>query len=315
MTEATQAVPVRAESPGQRIIAGLLRSVTRATVMTTFRAGRPVGQQRRRLGYLARLSLPPRGVSFTPGDLGGIPGEWVEVPGQSAARLGLLYLHGGGYCVGTPATHRTITGHLAARCAARVFAVDYRLAPEHPFPAALDDAAAAARAWLQGGLDARDLVIAGDSAGGGLTLALALTLRDTGLPLPRALVLFSPFVDLTLDHLPPPPSGEVMLTRPWLEECSHAYLAGRDPLDPLVSPIAADLRGLPPTLLQAGSDELLLGDSRRLFQGLQTAGVPARLEVYPRRWHVFQLNAGMLADADRALDAVARFVREPPVVP
>jgi acetyl esterase/lipase len=196
-----------------------------------------------------------------------------------------------------------------------VFAVDYRLAPEHPFPAALDDAATAARAWLQGGLDARNLVIAGDSAGGGLTLALALTLRDSGLPLPRALVLFSPFVDLTLAYLPPPPSGEVMLTRPWLEECSQAYLAGRDPLDPLVSPIAADLRGLPPTLVQAGSDELLLGDSRRLFQGLQTAGVPARLEVYPRRWHVFQLNAGMLADADRALDAVARFVREPPVVP
>jgi acetyl esterase/lipase len=190
-----------------------------------------------------------------------------------------------------------------------VFVPDYRLAPEHAFPAAVDDAVASFRGLLDQGVAPHDVVIAGDSAGGGLSLAAALRLRELALPLPRAVVLFSPWVDLSLDQLPSPPSGEVMLTRPWITQCARAYVARADARHPLISPVNADLAGLPPTLIQVGTDEILLGDSRRLRERLRSAGVAVSYEEYPRRWHVFQANAGVLADADRALDAVARFIR------
>jgi acetyl esterase/lipase len=200
---------------------------------------------------------------------------------------------------------------LSRHCAARVFVADYRLAPENSFPAALDDAVAAYLGLLAEGTRPPDAVIAGDSAGGGLTVATAVALRDRGAPGPGALVCFSPWVDLSLARLGPSPPGEVMLERPWIEACAEAYLAGASAAEPLASPIEADLRGLPSTLIQVGSDELLLPDSRRLHERLLAAGVPARLEEYADRWHVFQANAGMLRDADRALASVARFVGRP----
>jgi len=298
------------DSLTQRAIAAVLRAVLRATVQRAFRAGLPVERQRRRLLRMARLTRPPRDATFEPGICGGIPGEWFRARAPEPTAPTFLYLHGGGYCTGSPATHRAVTGHLAVRCAARVFAPDYRLAPEHPFPSAVDDAAAAYRGLLGEGVASGDIVIAGDSAGGGLAVAVTLRLRELGQSLPRALVLFSPWVDLTLEHLGPAPPGEVMLTLPWIGECARAYVGGSDPHHPLVSPVGADLHGLPPTLIQVGSDELLLPDSRRLFERLRMAEVPAVLQEYPARWHVFQVNAGMLADADRALDEVARYVRE-----
>jgi acetyl esterase/lipase len=295
---------------GERVIADLLRTVLRLGLGRTFRAGLPVERQRTRLRNLARLTLAPRCADFAPARCGGVPGEWVRVPGGQHSPSTILYLHGGGYCTGSPLTHRAITGHLAVACAARVFAADYRLAPEHPHPAAVDDAVAAFRGLLEEGVAPPDLVIAGDSAGGGLSVATALRLRELGLPQPRALVLFSPWVDLTLADLGPLPPGEVMLTLPWVRECAAAYLAGQDPHGPLASPVGADLRGLPATLVQVGTDELLLPDARRLHRRLTEAGVPVRLEEYPARWHVFQASAGVLADADRALESVARFLRE-----
>lgn len=296
---------------GQRAVPAVLRAALRLGFSRTFRAGLPVERQRARLRTLARLTLAPGGVGFAPAPCGGVPGEWVRVRGAQLGPTTILYLHGGGYCTGSPRTHRAITGSLAVLCAARVFVADYRLAPEHPHPAAVDDAVAACRGLLGEGVAAGDLVIAGDSAGGGLAVATALRLRETGLPQPRALVLFSPWVDLTLAELGPPPPGEVMLTLPWVRECAAAYLAGHDPRGPLVSPLGADLRGLPPTLIQAGTDELLLPDARRLHQRLGEAGVTVRLEEYVARWHVFQASAGVLADADRALESVARFLRDP----
>jgi acetyl esterase/lipase len=298
------------ESPAQRLIAAAFRFVLRATLSRTFRAGLSVEQQRRRLRQVTRLTLPPRAASFTAATLGGVPGEWVGARDDSRPSLAVLYLHGGGYTTGSPATHRALTGHLAAHCGARVFAADYRLAPEHPFPAALDDAVAAWRGLQGEGRDAGAIAIAGDSAGGGLAVATALRLRELGEPLPRALVLFSPWVDLSLDQLPPAPPGEVMLTLPWVRACAQSYAASADPRHPLISPVGADLRGLPPTLIQVGTDELLLPDSRRLQACLQSAGVNSQLQEFPRRWHVFQANAGVLADADRALEAVGRFLRE-----
>lgn len=295
---------------GERAVAAALRALLRLAFRRTFRPGLPVERQRARLGHLARFTLAPRRAGFEPARCGAIPGEWVCLRGGPRPATTILYLHGGGYCTGSPRTHRAITGHLAVACAARVFAADYRLAPEHPHPAAVDDALAACRGMLDDGVAPGELVIAGDSAGGGLSVATALRLREVGLPQPRALVLFSPWVDLGLAQLGAPPPGEVMLTLPWVRECAAAYLAGLDPGGPLVSPLGADLRGLPATLIQAGTDELLLPDARRLYQRMAEAGVNVRLEEYAARWHVFQASAGVLADADRALGSVARFLRE-----
>ena len=310
MSESTRAALPADDALGQRFIAAALRSVLRLTLGGTFRAGLPVERQRRRLRQVTRLTLPPRGTIFTAATCGGVPGEWVRARGHGHAALTILYLHGGGYCTGSPATHRAITGHLAARCGARVFAADYRLAPEHPFPAAVDDAVAAYRGLVVEGVAPSDIVVAGDSAGGGLSVAAALRLRELALPLPRALVLFSPWTDLSLDQTSPAPAGEVMLTKAWVSECARSYVARGDARHPLASPVFADLHGLPPTLVQVGTDELLLDDSRRLHERLGAAGVVTRLEEYPRRWHVFQANAGVLRDADRALDAAGRFIRD-----
>lgn len=309
MTDPSPTRPDGKESTGQRLIAGVLRSILRLAIGATFRPDLPVEKQRSRLRKVTRLTLPPRGTKFEASNSDGVLGEWATARGHERAALTVLYLHGGGYCVGSPATHRAITGHLAARCGARVFAPDYRLAPEHAFPAAVDDAVASFRGLIAQGIAPHDVVIAGDSAGGGLSVAAALRLRELALPLPRALVLFSPWVDLGLDQLPSPPLGEVMLTLPWVTQCARAYVARADARHPLVSPVYADLAGLPPTLIQVGTDEILLGDSRRLREQLQSTGVAVSYEEFPRRWHVFQANAGVLADADRALDAVARFIR------
>jgi acetyl esterase/lipase len=298
-----------AEPLGERVVAAMLRATLRVTLLRTFRQGRPVAQQRKRLALVSRVLVPPRGVRFEHGACGGVPGEFARA-GGTPAPAAILYLHGGAYCVGSPATHRVITGNLARLAGASVFVADYRLAPEHPFPAALDDAVAAYRGLLQAGFDAGAIAIAGDSAGGGLTLATALRLRELGERLPAALVVFSPWVDLGSPDRGPVPHGEVMISPPWVTECAAFYLAGRPATEPLASPIHANLAGLPPVLVQVGSDEVLLDDSRRLRAALDAAGVPCDLQVYPRRWHVFQANAGMLADADRALQRTSVFLRE-----
>lgn len=312
MNESTNASFTVAGSKDQRLIAALLRLVLQTTLRRTFRAGLSVDQQRRRLERVTRLTLPPRGASFKAATVGGVPGEWVRARGHERTSLTLLYLHGGGYTTGSPATHRALTGHLAAHCDAQIFAADYRLAPEHPFPAGLDDAVAAWRGLRGEGLEPGRVAIAGDSAGGGLAVATALRLRELGEPMPRALVLFSPWVDLSLEQLTPAPPGEVMLTLPWVRECASGYAAGTDCRHPLMSPIEADLSGLPPTLIQVGTDELLLPDSRRLHERMRAAGTPVELSEFPERWHVFQANAGLLADADRALESVGCFLRAAP---
>lgn len=296
------------ESPLERLVAAVLRGVLRATLRPTFRAGLPFAQQRIRLERIARLTLPARGVTRTPTTLGGVRGELLQKRGSTTPTSAVLYLHGGAYCVGSAATHRSITTRLARLTGASVFAADYRLAPEHPFPAAIDDAVAAYRGLLATGSTPDRIAIAGDSAGGGLALATALRLRDLGEPLPAALVLFSPWVDLGQPDRGPEPAGEVMVSLPWVNECALAYLDGKDARDPLASPINGDLRGLPPVLVQVGQDEILLQDSRRLHAALCAATVDVALQEYPRRWHVFQSNAGVLADANRALASAADFI-------
>ena len=307
-----------AEPVWERLVAAMLRRVLRALLLPTFRAGRPIPQQRVRLERILRLTLTPGGVDFRASGIsgiagiGGIPGEVVSLRngGRAVADRVVLYLHGGAYCVGSPQTHRAITGRLA-RCAdAQVFVLDYRLAPEHPYPAALDDAVAAYRGLLAAGFEPRRITLAGDSAGGGLALATAVRLLELGEASPAALLLLSPWVDLARKHPEPPLPLEVMLSGAWIAECAGHYLAGRAPTEPLASPITANLRGLSPTLIQVGTDEVLHEDSQRLHAALTDAGVMSELQVYPRRWHVFQANAGVLKDADRALVRAGTFIRD-----
>jgi len=304
----TQAIP--GQSRLQRLVAAVLRTVLRATLLPTFRSGRPIPEQRRRLELITRLTLPARGVIYAAASCGGVPGEFVRARDVAPGAGAILYLHGGAYCVGSHGTHRSVSSHLARRTVANIFVADYRLAPEHPCPAAVDDAIAAYRGLREQGWAPGQVAFVGDSAGGGLALATALRLRELGEPLPAALVLFSPWVDLGNPDRGQPPRGEIMISLPWVQECARLYLAGRDARDPLASPIHGDMRGLPPTMIQVGQDEILLQDSRRLHAALVAANVPAQLAEYPRRWHVFQANAGVLADADRALQLAAGFLRQ-----
>lgn len=297
-------------SPPQRLRAGLLRGCLRLLFRGPVRPPMPVALQRGVLRGLSLATLGAGGVVRERRSLAGVPCEWLRPRGVEARRR-VLYLHGGAYLIGSPATHRAITTHLARRCAAEVCAVDYRRAPEHPFPAARDDALAVYLALLEAGHSPRRLLLAGDSAGGHLALSLALELKARGLPLPAGLLLFSPWTDLGCQRLHTPAAGDPLLSRAWLESAVRLLLpADAEPGSAALSPLHADLAGLPPLLVQVGEDELLRDDSLRLAQRAGEQGVAVRLQRYAGCWHVFQAHAGVLASADRALDEAAAFVVE-----
>ena len=286
-----------AEASGarERIVAPLLHAALRILLKPALSQRLPIGAQRWWLHRLARLNRPARGVAIEPASVGGIAGEWLRP--QASNRVGtILYLHGGGFCTGSPATHRALTSRLARAAGLPVFAADYRLAPEHPFPAAVEDAISACRAF------AGPVIIAGDSAGAWLALATALAARERGIRPPDALVLFSPWIDLT--DIPETPR-DPMTGAAWLRASARHYMADAAPL---ASPLDADLRGLPPTLIQAGGAELLRRDAEKLYEALADAGVAVRCEIVPARWHAFQLHAGMLPSADAAIEHAAKFI-------
>lgn len=241
--------------------------------------------------------------------VGGRPAQWVRVMGARDDRT-ILYLHGGGYVMGSLNTHRELMARLSRTAQARVLGLDYRLAPEHPFPAAVDDAEAAYRWLLDHGVRAESILISGDSAGGGLSVATLLRVRDAALPLPAGAVLFSPWTDLT-------GSGESMQTRAaadpmiapdGIRETAAHYHGASDPRDPFVSPLFADLTGLPPLLIQVGDDEVLLDDATRLAAHAARDGVSAELQVWPGAFHVFQAIPS-LPEASEALERVGHFAR------
>lgn len=299
-------VELPAPSGAQRLLTAVLRASTRLVFAVGMHPRLSPATQRRVLRLATLIAPRARGVSIAAGRLAGVPCEWLRA-GRDNGWV-LLYLHGGAFMVGSPQTHRAITSHLAAQSGARVCALDYRLAPEHPWPAAADDALAAYRALLEQGQPAGRIVLVGDSAGGQLTLATALRLRDEGLPLPAALVCFSPVTDLTGETWHEPPAGDPLLNRAWLGQGVDAYCpAGVDRRSALLSPLRADLSGLPPLLVQVGEDEHLLSQSLRLRD---SAGLDLRLEVYPGQWHVFQINCGLLAVAALALRRVVEFLGE-----
>ncbi|MDF3932241.1 alpha/beta hydrolase [Pseudomonas citronellolis] len=294
-------------STSQRLLAGLLRGTLRLLFRGLMRPPISVPIQRRVLNALTAATLAPRGVTRSAEIIAGVPCEWQRA-GAAEGRA-LLYLHGGAYLVGSAATHRAITANLARLGAVDVCAADYRLAPEYRFPAPLEDALAVYQALLARGQDPARLAVAGDSAGGHLTLQLALALKERGLPLPAALVVFSPVTDVSCAQWHQPPAGDPLISRAWVESAIAQFCppgVARDSAQ--LSPLFADLAGLPPLLIQVGEDEVLRNDSLRLAEAAQKRGVAVSLQRYRDCWHVFQAHAGLLRIADRALGEVAGFL-------
>ena len=269
-----------------------------------------VDEQRARYRKLAQLLPAPEGVTVEAVDAGGVPAEWHRPAGgdDSAA---IVYFHGGGYCIGGVDTHRGMAGHLAVATGVPVLTVDYRLAPEHPHPAPVEDAASAYRWVLQQGVAAGRTALAGDSAGGGLAVTTCLALREGGDPLPGFAVLISPWTDVegtgaTMNTLA---GDDPMVTGEGLAEMREWFLAGHDPRDPLVSPLHGDLAGLPPTLIHVGEREMLLDDALRLADRLRSAGVDVTCEVWPEMVHVWHMFAGQVPESDAGLEAIATWLR------
>jgi epsilon-lactone hydrolase len=258
----------------------------------------------------ARLTVPP-GVAFEPVDAGGVPAEWTTAPAADDGRV-ILYTHGGGYNYGSVATHRSLAGRLAIAASARVLSIDYRLAPEHPFPAAVDDGVAAFRWLMRQGVRPERLVLCGDSAGGGLALATLLALRDAGERLPAAAVCLSPLTDLAKE-------GASMTTHAHLDpivdpESSGAnarrYLGPHgDPKHPLASPLHADLSGLPPLLILVGTWEVLLDDSTRFAERARAAGVDVDLQVWEEMVHIWPYYAQFFPEGLQAVDVIGDYIR------
>jgi acetyl esterase/lipase len=270
-----------------------------------------VEEARANLEAMASLAPLPPDLQVEEVVADGVPGEWLTPPGVSGERV-ILHLHGGGYVMGSCNTERDLAVRLGAASDAHVLSIEYRLAPEHPFPAALEDSVAACRWLLNADVPPERLAITGASAGGGLAAATLLSLRDAGEPLPAAAVLISPWADLLC-------TGDSMVTRaevdPWLNPQTaklgaRFYLGGADGRLPLASPVYADLTGLPPLLIHAGDDEVLLDDSTRLAERARAAGVEVTLDVWDGMWHAWHAFAFMLPEGEQAIEEIGRFIRQ-----
>jgi monoterpene epsilon-lactone hydrolase len=253
---------------------------------------------------------PPRGTKVTRLTIGGVKAVRVATA-KSLADRHVLYLHGGGYINGSPSHYRDFIWRIAAATSASVLCIDYRLAPEHPFPAALDDAVAAFRWLLADGAAPHRMAVMGDSAGGGLAFATLLRLRDEGLPMPAAAVALSPWTDLALtgESYRTNARADSMLIAEQAPAIARHYLADADPRHPYASPLYGDPTGLPPSLIQVGSDEMLRDDAVRMADKLRAAGCSVELEIWPRMPHVWQLFARVMPEAREAVAHIGAFVQ------
>jgi len=283
-------------------------------VIRNLLASRPrpaaLSERRERLNALGAQYPVPSDVQCEPVTANGVPAEWTIAADADPTRI-VMFLHGGAYISGSLVSHRHMVAQIGRVARARTFAVDYRLAPEHPFPAALNDAIAGYRFLLSNGYEAAHIAIAGESAGGGLALATAVSLRDMGVPLPGCIWCSSPWVDLEM-------TGETMTTKadvdpliqkPYLIEAASAYLNGASPRTPLASPLYADLSGLPPILVQVGTAETLLDDSTRLARLAAEADLRITLEAWPDMIHAWTLFYQQVDAGRRSLASMGAFVR------
>jgi epsilon-lactone hydrolase len=289
----------------------------RARIDAMMRQPRPQGPrsvEELRAGFKALMAqmIVPDTIRTTQTTLGNRPALHVE-PDNGPRAGTILYFHGGGFVFGSPETALSLTGHLVAKTGFGSYSLDYRLAPEHPFPAAIEDTLSAYRGLLDSGIDPSTIAFAGDSAGGGLTVTTCLAARDAGLPLPAAIVAFSPGLDATRtgESMDTKEGIDPIFTRKAVEHTGAMYLAGADPHQPLLSPaVLADLTDFPPLLIQVGTNEILLDDSTRLAAHARAVGVDVILDITADVPHVFQSFAGILDEADEALDRAALFLTQ-----
>jgi epsilon-lactone hydrolase len=288
------------------------KGLCRMNKLLYYRSFSPIKIQR----YLLNDILPgfaPKvpGVSYEPFDISGIPAEWV-IPEDAENDHILFYIHGGGYVIGSIRSHRKIVARMASEARCRALLIDYRLAPEHPFPAGLEDVLTSYRWLISQGYEPDKIAIAGDSAGGGLALATLISLRDAGEPLPAAGLLLSPSTDLT-------GTSETLKTVGWRDPVLNPklcikwamwYLGDADPTNPLLSPIFADLTGLPPLLIQVGTSEMLLDDSRTLADRAEKYGVPVELDIWEGMFHVWHAGAPRMPESNKAIERFADFYLE-----
>jgi len=267
--------------------------------------------QERRAFMAAAAAPPPDGTVIDPVDAGGVPAEWVTAAGVTGERA-VLFFPGGAYHIGSLGTLRHLLALVSDAAQARVLGAAHRLAPEHPFPAAVHDALTAYRWLLARGRPAHQIAVAGNSSGGGLALATLVALRDAGEPLPAAAAVISPWTDMEMagESRRTRAAADRMITPDGLKEAADWYLAGQDPRHPYASPVHADLRGLPPILIHVGDAEIILDDSTRLAARARAAGVDVTLEVWddmPHCWHTF---AGVLPEADLAIERIGTWLQE-----
>jgi monoterpene epsilon-lactone hydrolase len=276
---------------------------------SAFPAGSDVSEQRRQLRELLSAQPLPAEVTVTAAELGGVPAAEITVDGIEPRHV-VLYFHGGVYVMGDAFLAADLASQVGRRAGAKVFSVDYRLAPEHPYPAAVDDALAAYEALLHSGTAPSDIVFAGESAGGGLAIATLVNARDHGLPLPAAAYVMSPYADLTLagTTMETRREADPLLSRENLQARITDYTAGQDAALGLISPIFADFSGLPPLIIQAGTHEVLLDDALRLAQQAATADVEVTLDITPGVPHVFQAYYPILDEAAAALDRAGQLL-------
>jgi phosphinothricin tripeptide acetyl hydrolase len=288
-------------SPQLKIVVDMLRSAPAV-------AGADVLAMRKNMEAAVGALPPPEDVTITPVDANGAPAEWTVAEG-ARDDVAIVYFHGGGYVMGSLNTHRGHCARISQAARARVLTVDYRLAPEHPHPAAALDAVAAVRFVRECGFAPGRTAVAGDSAGGGLTLATLVALRDAGDPMPAAGLCISPWTDLAFTgaSLVSKAAEDPMVHAADLRLMADAYLAGRDPRTPLASPLYASLAGLPPLLLQVGSAEILLDDAVRVAERARRAGVDVDLRVWPDMIHVWHAFAQILPEGQQAVDELAAF--------
>jgi monoterpene epsilon-lactone hydrolase len=286
-----------------RAVTGIAFKLTDAKATNTLKI-------RRKLHVFANLLPTAFGVQVTPDHIGDFKVEWLA-PKQAPDGKLILYLHGGAFIMGGCQMHRQFVSHIARASGFRAVVPEYRLAPEHPFPAAIDDVVSIYRSLISTGLMPGDIILAGDSAGANLAIALMLKLRDAGEPLPAAACLLSPWIDLSL-------SGESMKTNadkdPWFREDDIRHIASlycdeNQIMNPLASPVYADASGLPPLYIQVGGDEVLLSDSLRLADNVRSSGGEAEIEIWPQMWHVFQVFVGVMPESHKAIDKIGAYIQ------
>jgi epsilon-lactone hydrolase len=271
----------------------------------------PVAEARANFEQIGNMFPVDSGIKCEPLSAGGVKAEWVSAPEADPGRR-ILYLHGGGFVIGSINTHRALAARLSRAAKARVLVIDYRLGPEHPFPAAVDDAIAAYRWMLAQGATPARVAVAGESAGGGLTASTLVAIREAKLPMPAAGVMLSPWIDLECigESMTTKDAIDPLVHKPALVEWAKLYLNGKDPRTPLASPLYANLAGLPPLLIQVGTSEVLLDDAARFAARAKAAGVNATYEEWANMIHIWHFFAPILDEGQQAIEKVGAFIRQ-----